>query len=761
MGIVSKIRKGASMPPRTLLRKVWRKVHAPLHAKLARHRDLARCTYTTGVLAGAGIEPVFKLPPLEILETNADTLSALAGKTLQHRFDLLGSGWRRVRHGMPCPGLEDVSFPATPAPDFDAQGEWLKPRLNASNLAYGKQLWSMLTPEYTSIDWHIDFISGYRWSEGAWSQSIPIGAPRGADIKAPWELARMQHLPQLALAYALSRNGRAGSPDAGALQEEFRNQTLDFLATNPPLFGVNWRCAMDVGIRAANLLAAVNLFTQAGAEFDAPFIQVLGDALYAHGCFIINHLEYDEDFRGNHYLSNVAGLAYIAAALPTVSETDLWLAFATQEILKELPLQFLPDGSNFEASTSYHRLSAELAAYTLALILGLPEERYARMLEYDPAQWRARPRLLPPGKHPLAGIRSGESPVDADVLKNMAFFARDVSYTPGRAIQIGDTDNGRFFKFQPVYSEFPARDVIARYENIHPELEESGEYEGGDYLYEEHLDFRPLMAALDVLEPGACDSDVRAEFSLERSMVQGVAGIASAPAPEIKPDLSMPNAEVREYPDFGLIVLRTPRAHATIRCGSVGQNDRGGHAHQDQLAITLSVDDALILGDPGSYVYTPLPEARNSFRSSNMHSTIQPPQGKGPGVSSDLFYLPDAWNGRIISVDASSCLAGHTGFGAPCRREIRLESNALHVRDRCDVAGVFLRLCLAPGMLPHVDSPTRALIDGAPKQLTLECEQGAWVKESNSFSPAYGWALPTIALKLEGFKKEVRWRIEW
>src|SRR4051812_11482251 len=29
---------------------------------------------------------------------------------LQHRFDLLGSGWVRVEHGMSCAGLEGIRF---------------------------------------------------------------------------------------------------------------------------------------------------------------------------------------------------------------------------------------------------------------------------------------------------------------------------------------------------------------------------------------------------------------------------------------------------------------------------------------------------------------------------------------------------------------------------------------------------------------------------------------------------------------------------
>jgi hypothetical protein len=92
---------------------------------------------------------------------------------------------------------------------------------------------------------------------------------------------------------------------------------------------------------------------------------------------IVNHLEWNEKNRGNHYLSNIASLLFVAAYLPCTPETDAWLAFAVQELVNEVEYQFTPDGANFEASTSYHRLSTEMVIYATALLLGLPEAKQA------------------------------------------------------------------------------------------------------------------------------------------------------------------------------------------------------------------------------------------------------------------------------------------------------------------------------------------------------------------------------------------------
>lgn len=68
----------------------------------------------------------------------------------------------------------------------------------------------------------------------------------------------------------------------------------DFMALNPAGIGVNWSCTMDVGIRAANMLVAYDIFCQldSGNLIDETFKQHFANYVYSHGYFITNHLEY-------------------------------------------------------------------------------------------------------------------------------------------------------------------------------------------------------------------------------------------------------------------------------------------------------------------------------------------------------------------------------------------------------------------------------------------------------------------------------------
>jgi hypothetical protein len=68
--------------------------------------------------------------------------------------------------------------------------------------------------------------------------------------------------------------------------------------------------------------------------------------------------------------------------------------------------------------------------------------------------------------------------------------------------------------------------------------------------------------------------------------------------------------------------MRNNKDYCIISCGPNGQYGRGGHAHNDKLSFELCIDGEDVIVDPGTYVYTPLPEWRNKFRSTAYHNTV-------------------------------------------------------------------------------------------------------------------------------------------
>ncbi len=492
MSLADDLRRARRMPLGEALARGFGKARRELRLWSEQRRDARRPTHSPAP-EGELLRYLAPLPP-DALRAREEDVLELAGHFLAHRFDLLGSGWVRVRHGMRCPGVEGHRYHSGPEVRADRGGRWLEGRINPSNLAESRRVWALVDEGYEPVDWHLDFRSGFRWSEGTWWRDVPFQHGPGIDVKVPWELARMQHLPVLACAHALTGDG--------AYPREFRNQVLDFVAANPPRYGVNWRLAMDVAIRAAGWLAGYDLFRAHGAVFDAEFERVLLRSVYDHGRYVVRHLEWNPEVRGNHYLANVAGLLFVAAYLPRTPETDAWLAFAARELASETALQFTPDGASFESSTSYHRLSAEMVAYATALLLALPEEKRRALAEYDARRWTGAAPLAPAPVPPLP-------PEHFARLERMADFTVHVTKPGGRVVQVGDNDSGRFLKLLPVHRRTTVAEAKALYASLdgYDALPDDA-----SYLDEDALDHRDTVAVLN----GLLDREDLAAFTGDR-----------------------------------------------------------------------------------------------------------------------------------------------------------------------------------------------------------------------------------------------------
>ncbi len=249
------------------------------------------------------------------------------------------------------------------------------------------------------IDWQLDFKSGKRWDASEVSLDILPEPDRGHDIKVPWELARMQHLPTLGIGAAISSD------------ETFRDaairQIASFLRDNPVYRGVNWSCTMDVAIRAVQLLAAEGFMKGAG---EPAFWSAFYRGLLTHARFIRDHLE-DGPLRGNHFLADVSGLYLCALSLPELAEAFRWKLEARGFLIGEMQEQVRSDGWDFEASTSYHAFATEM--FFFPALFG------ARRGDPFPAAYLAR-------------------------LEAMLAALAAVIRPDGSLPQIGDNDDGRF-----------------------------------------------------------------------------------------------------------------------------------------------------------------------------------------------------------------------------------------------------------------------------------------------------------------------------
>jgi hypothetical protein len=132
------------------------------------------------------------------------------------------------------------------------------------------------------------------------------------------------------------------------------------------------------------------------------------------------------------------------------------------------------------------------------------------------------------------------------------------------------------------------------------------------------------------------------------------------------------------FPDSRFYVLESGRTHVVVRCGDVGQNGNGGHAHNDLLSFELSHGLSLLV-DSGTYVYTSDPEARNQFRATASHNTVEVAESEiNPMMKTELFRLKQFAHPTIEEWEKTSkyarLVASHDGYR-------RLEPGVIHRRE--------------------------------------------------------------------------------
>lgn len=251
-------------------------------------------------------------------------------------------------------------------------------------------------------EWNRDPRSGYLWPLD-YHRDIKVMRSDGSDIRIVWELNRLAHLIAFGRAYKLTGDERYTTA--------FMDQLRDWSEQNPYGRGPNWQCAMEVALRAINLIAAFEFF-RPSPQLDTQFLLHL---FQQHGNYIRRNLEFSYIATSNHYLSDVAGLLWLGVMLPALRDADGWRDFGLKEMLREMDKQVLPDGADFESSTGYHRFVTELFLYSFWLCR-------ENGIEIEKRYW--------------------------DKLYAMLRYIRAYVRPDGFAPLIGDTDSGQFLPLE-------------------------------------------------------------------------------------------------------------------------------------------------------------------------------------------------------------------------------------------------------------------------------------------------------------------------
>ncbi len=469
---------------------------------------------------------------------------------------------------------------------------------------------------------------------------------------------------------------------------EFVNQIEDWIRSNPVGFGVNWTCTMDAAIRVANWLTAAEFFLADNA-FEPSFLHRFYSSIHEHGQFIYRHLEHGGGLRTNHYLSDIVGLLFIAGYCPFFRESRRWLDFCTRELTTEMANQVYADGCHFEASTCYHRLAVELFFFGTLLVAAGERES--------------------PGESPR---QAAERVFGSDYLHRLHSMFMAILYLlkpNGRMPQIGDNDSGRFLVLG-THGVLDMRYLLGLgavfFDEPRFKVDEFGFSEDGLWLFG------------------------RDGYGTWSSLI----------------GRSVETIDSRSFPQAGWHVLREGHDYCLVSCGPNGPCGRGGHAHNDKLSIELVLDGHDVIVDPGTYVYTPWPDYRNRFRSTDYHNTVKI-EGceQNEPLNGDLFNLPDRTNirsTRLTQTPDQASFEGEISYaGVVHRRMLRLDrrSRQWRIDDHISCPGSFgaeARFHLSPDMVVHGAAIHEK--ETGRRLATFQVRGGRTEVHSYDYSPQYG-----------------------
>jgi hypothetical protein len=449
----------------------------------------------------------------------------------------------------------------------------------------------------TPINWQRDPLSGRIWPLD-YHADIPLWHNDGSDIRVLWELNRLGHLITLGRAYALTEEEEF-AVEFFAHVESWREQS-------PVGRGANWSCAMEVALRAMNLLAAFYLFRDSKNLTEARLLMLL-TMLDQHGAHIRRNLEFSHVATSNHYLSDVAGLLWLGIMLPELARAGEWRDWALVELLSEMDKQILADGADYEGSTAYHCFVLELFLYSFILCR-------ANQIEIADKYWRK--------------------------LEAMLVYLRGIVRPDGFAPLVGDADGGQVL---PIVRRAAADRAYLL--AVGAAVLKSSQFELPQ--------FEPTPELLWLLgEQGLRDYE---RLANSNQPIPGTARVSPATLPS------------EAFPDAGTYVLRHDDLFMLFNANGAQNKRPASHRHNDALSFELSAGGRAFIVDPGAFVYTADLHERHLFRSTAYHSSVQIDDVEHNTLHEDApFAFGNEARARVLAWESTPerdrVVAEHTGY---------------------------------------------------------------------------------------------------
>lgn len=216
------------------------------------------------------------------------------------------------------------------------------------------------------------------------------------------------------------------------------------------------------------------------------------------------------------------------------------------------------------------------------------------------------------------------------------------------------------------------------------------------------------------------------------------------------------------YPDAGHAVVRDGGLYLLVTNSIVGTKGFGNHKHNDQLSFEYHFGGGPLVVDPGSYVYTSDPAARNLFRGTGYHNTLMIDETEQNEINPEwlfrTFEKAAAEHVRFTDGDVVEYEGRHVGYtrltdGVTHTRRFVLDrrTGRLDIEDRLQGSGrhrLAWHFHFAPGVNARLDAAACEITaPWARARLVWPASLSAQVVQA-WYSPSYGARVPSQCLAL-------------
>lgn len=214
----------------------------------------------------------------------------------------------------------------------------------------------------SKIGWQNDPLGQKMWPNVHWSKISVVDDQAALDAKWTWELNRHQFLVPVAIAYWNKKDVKYA--------EFVVDHLLDWIADNPPGYGINWVESLEVATRVVCWVWLLELLRGSTALTAEKLARIL-DCLVEHAEHIYKY--------SSHYISpnthltgEALGLYLFSAVYDEYGLSEKWQKVSRKILDSEIARQMGKDGVHRELSTYYHCYTIDyyLQYYILAELKG-------------------------------------------------------------------------------------------------------------------------------------------------------------------------------------------------------------------------------------------------------------------------------------------------------------------------------------------------------------------------------------------------------